>query len=163
MLRAILFRCFSSRLSECNLLRLNPSLSISLFLYFSLSPPPSLYSLSLSLSFSLSLSLSIYIYICMYMGGVITSHMRAGMGYQNEFQTENYGPLTNEALFPYGCALSHMWNAWVCCNIVNIIWRPFQKTSVEKPSIHQDEKQWFDPWEKCLGESINPACCLAQI
>ena len=42
----------------------------------------------------------------MYMGGVITSHMRAGMGYQNEFQNENYGPLTNQALFPYGCAPS---------------------------------------------------------
>ena len=36
-------------------------------------------------------------------------HARAGMGYRNEFQTENYGPLTNHALFPEGCALSHMW------------------------------------------------------
>ena len=36
---------------------------------------------------------------------------RTGMGYRNEFQTENYGQLTNQALLPMGCALSHMWNA----------------------------------------------------
>ena len=39
---------------------------------------------------------------CLYIGGVITSvtligHARTGMGYQNEFQTENYGPLTKQA------------------------------------------------------------------
>ena len=36
-------------------------------------------------------------------------HARAGMGYRNEFQTENYGLLTNQTLFIYGvCSFSHV-------------------------------------------------------
>ena len=46
------------------------------------------------------------------MGGgdhvTMIGHAGAGMGYRNEFQTENYGLLTNHALFAYGRALSHM-------------------------------------------------------
>ena len=41
----------------------------------------------------------------------LIGHPRAGMGYRNEFQTENYGPLTNQFFFPsMGCFLSHMWS-----------------------------------------------------
>ena len=40
----------------------------------------------------------------------LIGHVRTGMGYQNEFQTENYGPLTTQSLLPMGCALSHMFN-----------------------------------------------------
>ncbi len=45
-----------------------------------------------------------------FLGLTLIGHPRAGMGYRNEFQTENYGPLTNQALFPIGCALSHIWD-----------------------------------------------------
>lgn len=41
-------------------------------------------------------------------------HAETGMGYRNDFQTENYGLLrllTNQALFRYGCALPHMSHA----------------------------------------------------
>jgi len=32
---------------------------------------------------------------------ILIGHARAAMGYRNEFQTENYGPLTNKSPFPY--------------------------------------------------------------
>ena len=43
-----------------------------------------------------------------FLGLTLIGHARAGMGYRNEVQTENYGLLTNHALFAYGRALSHM-------------------------------------------------------
>jgi hypothetical protein len=39
----------------------------------------------------------------------VTGHMGAGTGYRNEFQTENSGPLTTQALFLYGvCSFSQL-------------------------------------------------------
>jgi hypothetical protein len=36
-------------------------------------------------------------------------HVREEMGYRNEFQTENYGPLTNQSLFLNGvCSFSQL-------------------------------------------------------
>ena len=48
------------------------------------------------------------------------------MGYRNEFQAENYGPLTKQAFFPMGCALSHVERISMLkfAHIINIAWKP---------------------------------------
>ena len=40
----------------------------------------------------------------------LMGHVRAGIGYRNEFRTQNYGPLTKQSLFPTECVLSHVWD-----------------------------------------------------
>ena len=46
---------------------------------------------------------------------ILIGPARVGMGYQNEFHTQDCGPHTNQTLFPMGEVtgddLSHMWNA----------------------------------------------------
>ena len=59
---------------------------------------------------------------------------------------------------PYGmCSISHLEriHSWKFAYILNIIWN-LLKASVEEPSIHPDEKQLSDPWEKRLGDIMNP-------
>jgi hypothetical protein len=43
----------------------------------------------------------------------MTGHVRAGMGYRNQFQTENNGLLTQQTPLPMGCALSHMRDTYI--------------------------------------------------
>ncbi len=40
----------------------------------------------------------------------LIGNARAGMGYRNEFQAENYGPLTNHALIPCGVCSFSSWH-----------------------------------------------------
>ena len=57
------------------------------------------------------------------------------------------------------CVLSHIWNPYICWEfayILNIIWNILTVSS-EKPSIHPDEKQLSDQWEKHLGDIMNPS------
>ena len=68
----------------------------------------------------------------------LIGHVRTGMGYGNEFQTENYGPLTNHSLLPMGCTLSHSHVEHMSMlrfdQILNVIWNP--TTNILWETIH---------------------------
>ena len=73
------------------------------------------------------------------------------MGYRNEFQTENYGPLTKQAhrqkVLAYGvCSFSHVERISMLkfAHIINIVWKPTKSHRRIKQEITEPSSMY--PW-----------------